>query len=77
MTMRKVYNIFFYNDSHLLLNKTDYCSIYNFPLATVTPTVCMTSDYGASSGSWIVCQVNTATAWISAATSTGGTYQAD
>ena len=37
----------------------------------------MTSSYGASSGYWIVCQADAATAWISAAASSGGTYQAD
>ena len=36
----------------------------------------MTSNYGAISGSWIVCQVDATTAWISDASS-GGTYQAD
>ena len=37
----------------------------------------MTSNYGAISGSWIVCQSDTSTAWISAAASSGGTFQAD
>ena len=36
----------------------------------------MTSNYGAISGSWIVCQADATTAWISDASS-GGTYQAD
>ena len=46
-------------------------------LVTVAPTVCMTSNYGTMSGSWIVCQANATSAWISAAASSGGTYQAD
>ncbi len=37
----------------------------------------MTSNYGAISGSWIVCQADASTAWISTASSTVGTYQAD
>ena len=37
----------------------------------------MTSNYGAISGSWIVCQSDTSTAWIAAAASSGGTFQAD
>ena len=43
---------------------------------TVAPTVCMTSSYGANMGSWIVCQADAATAWISDASS-WGIYQAD
>ena len=37
----------------------------------------MTSNYGTMSGSWIVCQADATSAWISAAASSGGTYQAD
>ena len=37
----------------------------------------MMSNYGAISGSWTVCQADATTAWISAAASSGGTYQAD
>ena len=43
----------------------------------LAPTVCMTSNYGTMSGSWIVCQADATSAWISAAASSGGTYQAD
>ena len=43
----------------------------------LAPTVCMTRSYGATSGYWIVCQADATFAWISAAASSGGTYQAD